>query len=369
MLASASLSPKALIPVLFVTSMLGGCRDNEGAIPSAVPSGASSASTKVTASASADPDAKAERASGKDELQPVYPRDNKPAEPAAERYCRAVHMVWADRHAACCKSKSQSLLFTECVRTLSFALRSGAITIADASLAQCEAKMKSQHEGCGWVGLRQPPLPTECLDVLQGTLEEKKLCRSSLECKGDLSCAALGAIDPGVCMKPRPKGASCGVGTEVLAATTNQGNIELKKRECEGWCSRRRCEDATALGQACNSVMQCGPGHACIGGKCSDKPLPAQGEACAPECQPNLICKDAKCTSRGLEGADCTSDAQCFGACDSGKCVQRCARANGAESPFKARDNTPPSQPSAAPSVAPPSAPSTKQSAPKPTAR
>lgn len=291
--------------------------------------------------------------SGRDELQPVYPRDNKPAEPSAERYCRAVHMIWADRHAECCKKKSQSLLFTECVRTLSYAVRSGAIKLEDAAVAGCEAKMKTLHEGCGWVGLRQPRLPAECLDVLQGTLEEKTLCRSSLECKGELSCAALGAIDPGVCVKPRPKGASCGVGTEVLATTTNQGNIELKKRECEGWCNRLRCDDPVALGGACSGSAQCGAGHTCVGGTCTDKPLPAEGEACGPECQPGLVCRDSKCVTKGLEGADCTSDAHCYGACESGKCVQRCARTTGVDIPFKARDNTPPSQPTAAPSSKP----------------
>ncbi|NUP08677.1 MAG: hypothetical protein HOW73_21725 [Polyangiaceae bacterium] len=290
------------------------------------PSGSASSAPDASGAPSSSGGRGAERVPpGSDEIRPVYPIDKLPPEPIAERYCDAVHTTFADRRAACCGEKANAPARAECVRTLSAAVRSKAITVDDAQLSTCEQEVKTLLDGCGWVGLAAPPLPPACHKVFSGKLAADAVCRSSLECEDGLRCYGLGATQPGRCAKPRPKDGICSVGTDTLAPLTRQDRFESRHPECAGYCMQRRCQDPIAKGAACKASIECGPGSACVEGRCSDAPLPQEGASCAgDECEPGLRCSSGTCKKPGLEGDACKADGDCYGRCENGRCKQRC---------------------------------------------
>jgi hypothetical protein len=76
------------------------------------------------------PSAPPAAAESDDSIAPVYPVDGLAALPLARRYCDVVREMPARRREACCPGTGGGYAPTaECARTLSAALRSGAVTL------------------------------------------------------------------------------------------------------------------------------------------------------------------------------------------------------------------------------------------------
>jgi hypothetical protein len=254
-------------------------------------SGSSSASGSASAIASSPP------TSEPDKIRPVYPLDAGLPEPLAERLCAALQETPVKRRAACCSTAPGVLVTSECVRMLSAAIHFGALTVAPADVDACVAALDRTFTGCDWVGPNAPQPPAECQGLIHGTLADGAKCRSSLECKDGLRCQGVGPTDTGTCASPRDDGSGCGASVDALATYARQNGYEAQHPECKGFCDRHRCAPAAALGAACRIDVQCGPGHACVGGKCAS----AVGGARPPPRKP--------------AGEGCTSDAECTGGC------------------------------------------------------
>jgi hypothetical protein len=265
------------------------------------------------------------------EVKPVYPIDAGPPDPLALRFCEAVQTLPEKRKEECCVGARLGVAPVDsCVRTLSYALSQHAVTVAPADLDRCAEAMKAATSGCDWVTPFAIVIPPACVGILKGALAAKAPCRSSLECAGGLRCQGLSATDLGVCGPPRAARFQCGVGIDTLAAFTRQDQIDRDQPECEGRCTRGRCEDAPALGAECKSDAQCGK-NVCIAGKCAVGALPALGAACpGGTCAPGAGCVNAVCVAPKAEGAACASAAECRGECvlgdagQAGTCSMRC---------------------------------------------
>jgi hypothetical protein len=204
----------------------------------------------------------------------VYPVTRDPPHPLAARLCDVLHALPAKRRAACCGGPAGFHPASECARTLSFALRSGAVTLASADVDSCVEAAERSLQGCDWVTSLSPPPPAACEGILKGTLPEGAACRSSLECSEGLRCVGVGPTDMGRCAPPRHRGA-CGLSVDTLAAHTRQTRFDLAHPECVGHCATRACADDTPLGGACRSHVECGRGRHCAQGRCTDAPSPA----------------------------------------------------------------------------------------------
>lgn len=320
----------ALLAAGGASSAAGGCNCNPSAgAPDAAPVASSSAAPAASASASAEPNV----VHGRDEIKPVYPRDDDalPPEPLAQKYCQTVHTVPIEKQRGCCPDAfAPADLSSECTRTLSYAVRHKAIVIDAPALDACVEAMKQATATCDWVG-GPLPMPSACTTVFRGQLKESDACRSSLECADGARCQGVGAVDQGKCLPPRAKGYPCELGVEVLASNTRQSALAEHHPECTGHCVRRRCEDVPAEGGACKVSFECGPKGRCVANKCTFTALPKAGEACSDgQCAEGARCVAGKCAATLEEGAKCTDDGQCKVHCevgDAGKegvCAKKC---------------------------------------------
>lgn len=276
------------------------------------PSPAQSSSSPVaTASASTD-----------DEVRPVYPLDGGAPDPKAERFCRAVQGLPAERRAACCSEPANTPLVGQCVRMLSFAIQSDAIRIDDARLGECVEATAKAHAGCDWVGNSTLPMPDACGRVFQGQLPSGAACRSSLECRDELFCRGLSATGGGRCSAPLPADGPCGLGIDPLASLARQADA---RSECAGFCARPRCQESVAMGAACKTSSECGKGKSCTNGTCATTPLARPGESCKLiECDSTALCVEGKCVAPKREGEACRSNRECLGTCEKSRCVKQC---------------------------------------------
>ncbi len=266
---------------------------------------------------------------GGDDVQPVYPITKEPPLPEATKLCTALHALPAARRAACCSGTPSLTQQGECERMLSTALRDKAVVVPEAGMDACVKAMEKRHEGCEWVNIGVPPPAAECQGIIQGQLDEKAVCRSSLECKEGLACLGVGPTIKGTCGKPKANGTPCGGTVDALAGATRQTRTSLTHGECEGSCTRRRCEERKAEGSPCKADFECGENRYCGGGKCSDK-APRLGAPCSQTCEGDARCVAAKCVAPKKAGEACDSDRECMGACEKGdagpgKCGMRCA--------------------------------------------
>lgn len=322
------------------------CSDGKG--------GASGTGAAAGTGSSSAPPASTETAPEKtadDEVKPVYPLDGSPPDPLVQRFCQAVHDVPARRKGECCGTPGETGYFTgECTRTLSSAVRSGAAVLDAAGVDRCVEAMAKDLDGCGWVGPSSPAVPAACEGIIAGQTGERALCRSSLECSEGLTCQGLTATRTGKCFPPKRSGIVCGGSTDTLAALTRQNQVAVTHPECAGYCNRPVCTDKVAFGAACKIDDECGLHRTCLGGKCSETPLPAVGQACTSgRCAAGARCVKDLCAAPGAEGAACESDLECRGACEkaagaaAGKCGKRCVTMTIPTKPaFSARPRLPP---------------------------
>lgn len=299
------------------------CSDKK---PDAAPGPSASASATASAAASAS----AAEAPAADRIQPVYPIDNQPPLPLAERYCNTVRGIPEKRRDACCPSIGVPSPTGECIRTLSSALRSGAVTLDAADLDACAAAVTRETAGCDWVTSVGSPTVAACLGILKGTLKEGARCRSNLECEEGMRCRGLGATRPGKCGPPLPARSICNIATDSLAVFAGQDDYERHHPECAGHCARKHCFDAVAVGAACAASHECGPKARCVAGKCAEGPLPAAGQACTDVCAAGARCSKGKCVALRGEAESCEDDAECRARCErgdggkTGKCAAQC---------------------------------------------
>jgi hypothetical protein len=323
----------ACLGLVFTTFLAGGfvgvgcCQENHHGAP---PIASASAQGSMSSSASASASASSAMEHGKDDIQPVYPIDAQPPLPLAQRYCELVKETPAKRRDACCPSMPTFAPANECARTLSAALRSGAVGIEPADLDACADAVAKETAGCDWVGSLASPTVPACLGIIKGKLNNGAVCRSSLECAEGSRCRGLGATHAGKCAPPLPAQRMCNIAVDSLATFAGQDDVDRHHPECEGYCARKQCLDALAVGAACVTSLACGPKNHCIAGKCSAGPLPGPGEPCTDACVGGTRCWKGKCVQAKTEGDACENDGECRIHCEmatgtkSGKCAQQC---------------------------------------------
>jgi hypothetical protein len=253
-----------------------------------------------------------------DEVQAVYPVDKQPPDPFAERYCDAVQEGPRKRREACCPDIGAFAPTAECVRTLSAALRAGAVSIDPAGLDACRTAVEVATSGCDWVRpVGGAPAVPACLGIIRGNVKEGARCRSSLECEGELRCRGLGATHAGKCARA-DDAHYCNVSADSLAAWTEQKDIDRRHPDCAGYCVSGRCAPAAAPGAPCTDSVQCGTKAWCIAGKCAEGPLPGPGAACTDLCAEGSRCAKGKCLATKAEGAACQDSTECRVHCERG---------------------------------------------------
>lgn len=284
----------------------------------APPAASASASSAL---AQAHPPGSAAPVAVNDEIKSIYPT-GEPPDPLAETYCRAVHERVAERKKECCgPAMSAASLKDECVRMLSYAIRSGSVAADAPAIETCARDVGAATEGCAWVSSSAITLPASCRRVIRGKLAAGTNCRSSLECSDGLACHGIAATKMGVCGPPRPEGSVCGLGIDPLIAMMVHEVDPVEHAECQGACSFRKCVPR------------------------SSAPLPGLDAPCASDaCALGLRCVDGVCRSPGQEGASCKTDRACLGTCESGACKRGCPK------PFALpKQETPPTSSAAPP--------------------
>jgi hypothetical protein len=265
-----------------------------------------------------------------DEIQAVYPIDNRPPLPIAETYCHAVQERVRLRREACCPGSGAFSATAECVRTLSAALRSGAVILDETAVRACVVAMAAATEGCGWVGpTGNGTIPTACSQVIKGALKSGAKCRSNLECPVGFRCHGLGATRPGRCGAADDLHA-CNISTDSLATFTAQYDFERYHPACSGSCVGNRCFPAAPIGAPCTASSRCGARAWCIAGNCSQGALPERGAACTDVCAEDTRCVQGKCFAPKSEGETCERDSDCRVHCErasdgsGGRCARQC---------------------------------------------
>jgi len=268
-----------------------------------------------------------------DDIQPVYPVDAGAPDPLAQRFCEAVQHLPQRRREECCPGSANGIApVADCVRTLSFALHHGAVTLAETDVAACEKALAELLASCD-AALSLRAMPSACDAIVKGTLAEAAACRSSVECIGGLRCRGLSAVSMGTCMQPGPAGQACNVAVDALAGFTRQDGFDGMHPECAGYCLHRRCEPPLAEGAACASDAMCPRGERCASRRCTSAPLPVVAQPCEAACAAGAVCIKGQCAALRVEGARCDVDAECLGRCEradagagNGTCVRACPR-------------------------------------------
>jgi hypothetical protein len=288
------------------------------------PSGTTPAGS-AAASVSAPPPVASAAPGDGDDVKPVYPQTNDPPLPEAQRYCDLIYEVAEKKRKECCPTTPFTSFrpTAECVRTLSYAIRSKAIALPPAALDACAAEVATEAERCDWGGA----VPAACTGILAGQVAESQLCRSSLECQEGLHCEGLGTTTAGKCVAARAIGQRCGGSSDTLGAFTRQ-DADRKHPVCDGgYCEKRLCVATVAVGQPCRSSVQCGDGRRCHDGKCTDAAAPRAGEPCAHgSCELGAVCSSGTCVATKRLTEPCASDEECRSRfCDKGSCALSCA--------------------------------------------
>lgn len=264
------------------------------------------------------------------DVHPVYDESG-PTDPLAARLCDALHALPERKRAECCQVPLGIILATPCTRTLSAAVRTKAIRLDEAAIANCESAFQHELQGCEWVGpLATELLPAACQGMVSGLLGTNTRCRSSLDCAVGLRCQGAGPTARGICAPPKRDGLACDLAVDTLASYTRQ-EIDLLHPECQGFCDRHKCAPALVLGAACVSNFQCGRDRHCSQGHCAAGALAAAGASCtAGGCAKGTRCYQGKCITPAAQGTPCKSDFECRGGCvkkdssGAGFCGPRC---------------------------------------------
>jgi hypothetical protein len=275
----------------------------------------------------------AEGAAPRDATGTIYPRDT-PPHPRATRLCQVLHGVPARRKAECCGGEPSTFFESTCARVVAASLHAKTVEFDDADVDACASAMNDAVSGCGWVTPSAAPAPDICQRLLHGTLEQGSVCRSSLECRGNLHCEGVSATKTGTCTAPGAEGAGCGTHVDVLATYALDRALATTHPFCAEFCSLtgHRCERAPKVGAPCVASVNCAPSQSCVAGHCSAAPRARRGESCAAApCAGDLRCVDKVCAPRASAGDACSSDWDCSvggcvrGAGGNGVCGAKCS--------------------------------------------
>ena len=293
----------------------GACTRGQEAVPTVpAPASASPSSAPGASSAAAETEA-----SELTEVLPVYPAGPVEAEPRAKRLCAALYEVQARQRAACCgrPPRSGGQTMDECTRLLSLGLQQGAIALEGPALEACVGVLEKSARPCSEQGRFDAASPAPCQAVVTGRRVAGAICRSHLECEGSLQCLGVGPTQTGICAGPRPLGAPCGAGADVLVTYARQPEAGSRHPECDGTCSMHRCAALTPIGGACVGNLQCGEGRACVARKCAPEPRDLQEGAACPGagCAAGTRCIAGRCGKPAVAGTACSNDFECEGAC------------------------------------------------------
>lgn len=259
-------------------------------------------------------------------VDPVYPPTPEKIPAGVGALCEALHTLPNHRKAICCHGTPGVVLTDECVRNLSGAVGQGGLTLELDKVQTCTTALAKTYEGCDWVGPHMPAVPETCVQALVGHRKAGEVCRSALECEGNLRCAGSGPTDPGRCQPPAEAGKVCGTGTDGLAAYLRIDAEAVRPACAEGFCDRNLCQPAITLGQACLASVQCAKGLRCAGGKCIEGAVGASGASCTGgDCAPGLRCVGQTCAAPRPLGAPCSQHAQCEAGCVQGSCQMVCS--------------------------------------------
>jgi hypothetical protein len=268
---------------------------------------------------------------GNADVKSVYGAVGTP-DPVAQRLCSLLDDTLEQHRSACCHQPPRLVITSECVRMLSGALKSKAVTLDMAGLDQCEKEFTAAMAGCDWVGPLGPDFPHVCTGLLQGHLAAGATCHSSVECVPGLHCSGVGPTAVGVCAAPAADGAPCNLAVDPLPLYARQ-DTEAQHGECAGRCERHRCAKVVPEGAACHASAECGREAHCGDGHCRKGRFAPAGEACTGgDCAAGLHCIDGHCATPRPTGAACQRDHECRGGClpadggASGVCGQRCDR-------------------------------------------
>jgi hypothetical protein len=297
-------------------------RAQNGGIP--IPSARDGGAAQTAASASSAPI---------DSLGTIYPHDA-PSHPLATRLCEVLHAVPAQRKAECCGGEPAPFLATECARVLGATLHAGTVDLDESAVERCAAAIGEAVGGCEWVTPSPLPAPDVCQRLLRGKLERGRVCRSSLECAGDMHCEGVSPTKTGVCTPPGGEGAGCGTHVDVLATYLLDHRLESSHPFCAEHCARvaHKCGPPPKVGSACLADINCASSQVCVAGRCSAAARGGRGESCsAVPCAERLRCIDQECAPLASAGETCRSDAECAtGGCvrgddGRGKCGPQCS--------------------------------------------
>jgi hypothetical protein len=195
----------------------------------------------------------------------IFPGDIAP-HPLAQKLCEVLHVLPGRRVAECCGTKPAAPLLEECIRVVSASIGSRAVEIDPPAIDRCSVAMEQSLTGCDWVTPSLPLAPAACEQVIAGTVREGEVCRSSLECVGNLHCDGLSPTRTGTCARPQANGAVCGAHVDTVATYTLQRHLETSRPFCSEWCSMmtHKCGPAPAKSSApppaeAARIKQCAP--------------------------------------------------------------------------------------------------------------
>ena len=255
-----------------------------------------------------------------DALGTIYPTDG-PGHSLATRLCDALHTLPARRKAECCGGDPAPFLATACARVLAATLHAQTVELDEASVERCASTMTGALAGCEWVTPGPAPAPEACQGLLRGKLERGSVCRSSLECAGDMHCDGVSPTRTGMCAPPGGDGTGCGSHVDVLATYLFDRQLANAHPFCAEHCSMaaHQCGPRPKVGSACVANVSCAPSQICVSGRCSAAAPSARGEPCgAVPCAEGLRCMDKVCAPLAKSGEPCTADV----ACARGGCVR-----------------------------------------------
>jgi hypothetical protein len=198
----------------------------------------------------------------------------------ARQLCHVLQGGPAERRAECCGGRPGGHVESSCIRDLSLALGAGRIEIDSAKVESCTLASARALEGCAWVTPGQPVPPAECQGLIVGRVALGGVCRSSLECQGQLHCEGSSPSQAGRCAAPKAPPAACAPAADGLATYLFVRDLEREHPTCAGTCSllTHRCEAAPPVtgastaesaqrgrgskraGEACQTDFDCSQG-------------------------------------------------------------------------------------------------------------
>jgi hypothetical protein len=228
------------------------------------------------------------------------------ANPLAVKLCDALHALPGRRVAECCGTSPSRFVFDECVRVVSVSLEAGSVSLSADRVEACASAAQASLEGCDWVTPSEPLAPPACQSIFRGTIEEGRVCRSSLECVEGLHCQGLSATRTGICARPQAIGAGCGVHVDVMATYVLERGLDRARPFCRDFCSLadHRCEPLPVEGSACLANINCAPSQACVAGRCAPS-TPRAAAAPGDACKSDFDCDQGGCIA-GTCGKKCS---------------------------------------------------------------